>query len=380
MRARDESERLAGDKDAGDNPAVRWRKAKTPAIAPLATAEDALTRIVVAGADHLRANEGCVLARAHEEGIHQMRVASRRLRSALALYRDFIPDEQYRHLNGELRWLIRELGAARDWDVFVDGVLQPVVEAMPTEPTLIRLSRVVEDLRDEAYVRAAAAIKSQRYAGLLLLLKAWAEGRRWHDGARPEQIAGMRTLAADLARHLFDQRYDETIALAGDFAELAAEERHAVRIQIKKLRYATEFFGMLFPRRQVSPFLSSMKALQDQLGLNNDLEVARGLLKKAPKRVRGKASREVAFAAGVIIGWHSHVSGHREQGVLRIWERFLARKPFWRPDEVAEQPGADVTAQAQPGEPPHLPGAPADDAAASAGDDIAPVSRAASSS
>lgn len=332
------------EKPAAEKPAVRWRKAKTPAIAPQATAEEALTRIIVAGADHLRANEACVLARAHDEGIHQMRVASRRLRSALTLYRDFIPDEQYRYLNGELRWLIRELGAARDWDVFVDGVLNPVVEAMPAEESLARLGRVVEDLRDEAYARAAAAIRSQRYAGLMLLLKAWAEGRRWHDGARPEQLAGMRTPAADLARHLFDQRYDETMQLAGNFAELAAEERHSVRIQIKKLRYATEFFGMLFPRRQVSPFLAAMKALQDQLGLNNDLEVARGLLKKAPKQVRGKTSREVAFAAGAVIGWHSHISGHREQGVVRIWERFVSKRPFWRPAEVETEPQADVAA------------------------------------
>lgn len=359
----------AEGKAATDKSRVGWRKAKTPAIAPLATAEEALGRIVVAGAEHLRANEACVLARAHEEGIHQMRVASRRLRSALTLYRGFIPDEQYRHLNGELRWLIRELGGARDWDVFVGGVLQPVVEAMPQEKTLARLTRVVESLRDEAYARAAAAIKSQRYAGLMLLLKAWAEGRRWHDGATPDQVASLRTLAVDLARHLFDERYDETLAVAGDFAALAAGERHAVRIQIKKLRYATEFFGMLFPRRQVTPFLAAMKALQDQLGLNNDLEVARGLLKKAPKRVSGSERRDVAFAAGVIIGWHSHVSGHREQGVLRSWDRLLRQRPFWRPAGSNSEAGADGA---------HAADQPA--ASASAGAARPPAVRAASSS
>lgn len=342
MRAMSEGAPGRAKKTDSDKPEVRWRKAKMPAITQQATAEEALTRIVVSGAEHLRANEACVLARAHQEGIHQMRVASRRLRSALALYRDFIPDEQFRYLNGELRWLIRELGSARDWDVFIDEVLQPVVEDMPAEASLERLSTVVKGLQDEAYARAAAAIKSQRYAGLLLLLKAWAEGRRWHDGAQPEQIAGMRTRAAELARQLFEQRHEETMALAANFADLAGEQRHEVRIQIKKLRYATDFFGTLFPRRQVAPYLRSMKALQDQLGLNNDLEVARGLLKKAPKRVGGKASREVAFAAGIVIGWHSHVSGHREQGVLRIWDRFIARRPFWRPAETqAPPPSAD---------------------------------------
>lgn len=329
---------LDGIKTESEVPQPRWRKAKTPPLAASATAEEALTGIVVSGVRHLRANEGCVLARAHEEGIHQMRVAGRRLRSALILYRDHLPEDQFRYLNGELKWLIRELGSARDWDVFVDGVLRPVQGDLTEEATLPVLGRTVEELRDEAYRRAAAAIKSQRYAGLILLLKAWAEGKRWHDGASKEQVAAMRTPAVDLARQLLDQGHEETLALAGNFAELSAEERHSVRIRIKKLRYATEFFGGLFPRRQVGPYLAAMKALQDQLGLNNDVEVARSLLKKAPKRAGGKERRDIAYAAGLVIGWHSHVSNHREQGALKAWDRFVARHPFWRPVEPEPTP------------------------------------------
>lgn len=339
---------LDGVKTNLEPPQPRWRKAKTPTLAPSATAEEALTGIVVSGVQHLRANEACVLARAHEEGIHQMRVAARRLRSALTLYRDHLPEEQLRYLNGELKWLIRELGSARDWDVFVDGVLRPVEGDLTEEPTIPVLARTVEKLRDEAYGRASAAIKSQRYAGLILLLKAWAEGKRWHDGASKEQAAAMRTRAVDLARQLLDQGYEETLTLAGTFAELSVEERHSVRIRIKKLRYATEFFGGLFPRRQVVPYLAAMKALQDQLGLNNDVEVARGLLKKAPKRARGKERRDIAYAAGLVIGWHSHVSDHREQGALRAWDRFVGRHPFWRPAEPAPAP---APAPEQAGEP-----------------------------
>jgi CHAD domain-containing protein len=333
MRAMTELDGVATEVKA---PGPRWKKAKTPPLRSTATAEEALTGIVVSSVAHLRGNEACVLARAHEEGIHQMRVAGRRLRSALTLYRAHLPEEQFGYLNGELKWLIRELGSARDWDVFVDGVLRPVQDDLTEEPAIPVLAEAVEEMRDEAYARAAAAIKSQRYAGLILLLKAWAEGRRWHDGASKEQAAAMRTPAAELARHLLDQGYEETLALAGTFSELSAEERHSVRIRIKKLRYATEFFGALFPRRQVVPYLAAMKALQDQLGLNNDVEVARGLLKKAPKRARGKQRRDVAYAGGLVIGWHSHVSDHREQNVLKAWDRFVGKHPFWRPAEAKQ--------------------------------------------
>jgi hypothetical protein len=54
-------------------------------------------------------------------------------------------------------------------------------------------------------------------------------------------------------------------------------------------------------------------------------------LKKAPKRANGKERRDIAYAAGLVIGWHSHVSDHREQGALKAWDRFVARQPFWRP-------------------------------------------------
>ncbi len=325
-------------------PAPQWRKAKTPKIAATAAAEEALTKIIVGATDHLRGNEACVLARAHEEGIHQMRVAARRLRSALTLYRPYIPNEQYGYLDAELKWLIRELGGARDWDVFVDGILQPVLDAMPGEATLRRLTKAVDEMRAEAYTRASAAITSRRYAGLILLLKAWAVGRRWHDGATAEQIVEMRRPAVELARELFEQRYDETLRLAGDFAALAAEDRHTVRIQIKKLRYATDFFGMLFARNRVTPMLAAMKALQDQLGLNNDVEVARQLLKKVPKRAHGRERRQLVFAAGLVVGWHSHVSGHREQGAIYAWDRFIAKRPFWRPAEAA--PAAEPSSPA----------------------------------
>lgn len=337
----------AGEAEAGA-PAPKWRKAKTPRIAAEATAEEALTRIIIGATEHLRANEACVLRRAHQEGVHQMRVAARRLRSALTLYRPYLPSDQYGYLDGELKWLIRELGGARDWDVFVDGILQPVLDAVPGEAALRRLTKAVDEMRAEAYTRAGAAITAQRYAGLILLLRAWAEGRRWHDGASDEQSAAMRAPAVELARELFEQRYVETLGMAGDFAALAAEDRHAVRIQVKKLRYATDFFGTLFARRQVTPMLAAMKAVQDQLGLNNDIEVARKLLKKVPKRAHGRERRQLAFAAGVVFGWHSHVSGHREQGAIRAWERFVAKRPFWRPAEAAPTDGSSPSPKASP--------------------------------
>ena len=170
-------------------PKAGWQKAELPELTPSTTAEVALTEIILGCVEHLRGNEACVLSREHEEGIHQMRVATRRLRSCLALYGKFIPSEQLDHITGELKWLIGELGPARDWDVFVADGFTPVTKQLEAEDRLTELGEQIERLRDEAYVRAQAAVGSQRYLGLVLLLHSWAEGRGWRDTANGGTIA-----------------------------------------------------------------------------------------------------------------------------------------------------------------------------------------------
>ena len=86
---------------------------------------------------HTVLNEAAALKGEDPEGIHQMRVALRRLRSALGLFRDLMPADQYEFLASEVKWLAGELGNARNWDVFLADLLAPVEEALerdkPTE-------------------------------------------------------------------------------------------------------------------------------------------------------------------------------------------------------------------------------------------------------
>src|SRR5512132_2668421 len=338
------NDRAEDENDRGrDKPKATWRKARLPALARSATAEEALADIVIACVEHLRGNEGCVLGREHEEGIHQMRVATRRLRSCLALYDKFSPAEQLDYINGELKWLIGELGPARDWDVFVADTFAPVVKQIEDEDRLTALRDQIERQRDEAYGRAQAAVGSQRYLGLVLLLNSWAEGRGWRDGASVER-SELQAGAAEIAHELLRRIYDELVAAGNDFEHLDPEHRHKVRIQLKKLRYATEFFSSLYPRRKVTPYLAAMKALQDDLGISNDVDVARKLLKRAMKRTRGKERAQLSYAAGLVVGWHSHVGNEREQELIRAWSRFAARAPYWETGAAGHRVSAPTAA------------------------------------
>ena len=316
-----------GERTAQPNP---WKKARLPSLTPSITAEQALTDIVLSCADHLRGNERCVLERSHEEGVHQMRVAVRRLRSCVTLYERFIPEEQHIYLSGELKWLIGELGPARDWDVFAGEVLSQVIREMPEEERLDALSRRVEQQRDEAYVRAQAAVGSQRYVGLVLLLTSWAEGRGWRGPGERQHPAAM-VKASGVARDLLHGIYEGLAAAGSNFENLDPEERHKVRIHLKQLRYATEFFSTLYSKRKVTPYLSAMKSLQDQLGVSNDVEVARKLLKRAVKGTRGKERADLSYAAGLVIGWHSHIGGDRERELVAAWQHLVVRPRYWEP-------------------------------------------------
>jgi CHAD domain-containing protein len=301
-----------------------------PSLVPSTTAEEALADIVLGCVEHLRGNAGCVMARAHEEGVHQMRVAVRRLRSCLALYARFLPAEQHDHLVGELKWLIGELGPARDWDVFVGEILKPVLRQFEDDDDrLTDLGEQVERHRDEAYARAQAAVAAQRYVGLVLLLSSWAEGRGWRDATLEGQSATLQTGAINIAHDLLQHIYQDLLAAGEHFEQLDAEARHKVRIQLKKLRYATEFFSTLYPKRKVTPYLAAMKALQDDLGASNDVDVAKKLLKRALKGTRGNERARLAYAAGLVVGWHGHVGDGREQQVVGAWTRLTARAPYW---------------------------------------------------
>jgi CHAD domain-containing protein len=355
--------------DAGapeNQPKAGWRKAELPELTPSTTAEVALTEIILGCVDHMRGNEACVLNRDHEEGIHQMRVATRRLRSCLALYGKFIPGEQLDYITGELKWLIGELGPARDWDVFVAEGFGPVAKQLEDDDRLGELGAQIEHLRDEAYLRAQAAVGSPRYVGLVLLLNSWAEGRGWRDPASGAKIADeMQAKASEIAHELLHERYEQLLSVGADFEQLDAEHRHKVRIQLKKLRYATEFFSSLYPESKVAPYLADMKELQDDLGVSNDVEVARKLLKRVLKQVRGKQRPRLSYAAGLVIGWHSHIGDDREQHLIEAWSRFSTQPPYWETEigDASEEAAEDAGPALERGDSAPAPSSPVGDAA-----------------
>jgi inorganic triphosphatase YgiF len=217
--------------------------------------------IVSACLRHFRLNEPLVIESRHVEGLHQARVAMRRLRSAFALFRPIMNDCEFARIQDELRWFTAELGDARNLDVYLERNLTDDQRCF------------VEERREKAYDNAIAAIDSARFRRLMLDLVGWTAAGEWRETSR----------AAKPLEPFMNRRIDRLwskILDSNDVSDLDDEHRHHLRIRMKKLRYALEFADALHsqqPRRK-EKLAKVVKGLQDSLGDLHDIVTARSLV------------------------------------------------------------------------------------------------------
>ena len=210
---------------------------------------------------HFQLNEPTVVKARNVEALHQARVAIRRLRSALVLFRPVVADQEFERIQSELRWLVAEFGDARNLDVYLEHDLSQDQRLF------------VEEQRKDAYDRAIAAMSSDRSRQLMLDIPSWAAGGHWHKNQR----AG-KSLSRFMNRRI--DRLWSKISGAERVARMGDRRRHRLRIQVKRLRYALEFAEGLHghgPRRK-RRFAKTLKQLQGSLGRLNDDVTARSLM------------------------------------------------------------------------------------------------------
>jgi inorganic triphosphatase YgiF len=312
--------------------APRAVKAAPVELGPGVTVEEAFERIVRACLAQALANERAATEGSIPEGIHQMRVALRRLRSALVLFKGLLPADQRGWFAAEVKWLAGELGMARDWDVFLGELLDPVERGMPGDPALSSLRQAAEAARARGYDRARAAIQSQRATLLVLKLGAWLESRSWRRQELSEDAARLFGPVDALAAELLERRHHRARKRGKGFEQLPPAARHELRIALKKLRYAGEFFRSLYEGqgKRHERYVRGLSRLQDELGHANDVATARSLMRRLEDETGGGLAAEARVGGGLVIGWHARGLVDEEDALVRGWQDFAAAKPFWR--------------------------------------------------
>ena len=297
------------------------------ALYPAMAVEAALQRFGRQCLTHLLRNEPVALA-GESEGIHQMRVAVRRLRSVLSALKPMLPQEHYRWASEELKWLTHVLGPTRNWDIFAASLAAPVSDALSANRELEYLVRAVERRRHAVFDDAKQAILSERYAKSILCLLRWFEAYGWREQPVSEQAALLLAPIANLAPELIDRCYRRARKRSKRFAEQTPTQRHRLRIALKKLRYIIEFLESLFDENQVRTFVNRLQLLQDCLGHANDVRVAYDLVDE----LLGETDHDVRAidrAGGIMLGWHERGIADHEPKLRQHVRRFKHLNPFW---------------------------------------------------
>jgi CHAD domain-containing protein len=247
------------------------------------------------------------------DAVHRMRVAIRRLRSALTTFGPLLEPEVVRALREELKWLAGELGAARDAEVMRDRV-RSAIEGQGWTGTGQLGAGIAGSELGEAYRaahdRVLAELDGQRYHALLIALD-----RLVTAPPLTERSAGRAgtTLPPLVARSYKKLRTTVRHADAASAGPERVHLLHDARKAAKRARYAGEAVSRIFGTDAVA-FARAMEDVQEALGEHQDSVLTRERLLDLARNTR---STEAAFVYG-------RLHALEEVGAERAQERFAA--------------------------------------------------------
>jgi len=292
------------------------------------SAADAFRAIAHGCLRQLRLNEDVLLDRTDADALHQARVAIRRLRSAMSLFKDLLADERFESIKAELKRRSEPLGRTRNLDVFLSETMPAEMSRHPDQDELLNLEKHLRGLRAEAYGAVVETLRSEEWRRFLIDLVAWINTGPWLSG---QDDAACDQPARPFASGVLDKRRRQVRKRGRNLATLSIEERHQVRIAVKKLRYGAEFFASLYEGKKEherqKAFASVLSKLQSSLGSLNDIAAGQQLL----EHVAGSdAAGSVQFAAGLTLADIEAKEQKLLASAVEAHGELIALQPFWR--------------------------------------------------
>lgn len=256
-------------------------RAQHPQLLRDATVAETFSTLVEAALEHLERNAQSFKARPEPHAVHQMRVATRRLRALLGAFRSVLPKTRLKRLALDMKRLQSVLSPARDLDVFLDAVLPAIAEGN-IRAVLARAARIPHR---RAYARVGAIVRGKSLVkirhGFTSLVAGLSPTR---EGQRPGRGLGRKILV---------WRHRALVRRLGGAKQRSDQRLHALRIRIKKLRYEVEFFRPLMPKGGVRAYHAALAESQDVLGAFNDAVNARVLARKLTRDLGEKTRNHI---------------------------------------------------------------------------------------
>jgi len=304
---------------------IRPRRLGAPILDPEMGVEDALRLLIGHLTEVLLWHAPTAALGEDPTGVHQMRVAIRRLRSALRAFRPAADGPALRRFDAEARDLANVLGPARDWDVFLGGLGAEIAEALPEEPRIEALLRAATARRETAYANLRATLAGPGFRGLIWDAVALTETLPWRAEGDADAAERRARSLPDFAAGVIEKRWRKLTEVGPEIGELPDDEFHALRLEGKRVRYVAELFAPLWARKRGKRFLARLAEVQEAFGLANDAAVARALV--APLGAKGGGASP--WAVGMAEGWALARARRARSRATGAWEELLAGEPFW---------------------------------------------------
>lgn len=297
-------------------------KAKPLSFATGLNLDDAVLVVITNTLAHFVANRAILHASEQPEAIHQMRIALRRLRAALTLFRHALPGAELEALRGEARQIAAGLAPARECDVFRASATAGPLAHPDRPPDCEKLLAAVADRRSAAYRDARLLLDEPGTTRFVLKVQSFLARRAWRNARSGAELALLARPAKAFARKSLDRLLARALKRGRKLSERSDADRHDLRIALKNLRYAAEFFGVLFDgRRAISHYVAAVSELQDLLGAHNDVVSARRFLDGLPPGMER--------ISGFVLGWYAGGTAIADARLLAAWKHFRKAEPFW---------------------------------------------------
>lgn len=251
--------------------------------------------------DTLEINVAGTKANLDSEFLHDLRVATRRSRSAMSQIKGVFDPKQLDHFKQGLAWLGQITGPTRDLDVYLLQ-FDDYRQSLPTKvrPDLEPFHGFLLTHHAQAQKKLARKLNSPQFRKLLQEYRAWLEAPVPDVSPQPNAMQPIAELADSRIRKAFKRVRKDGAAINPDSPP---EALHELRKDCKKLRYLIEFFQSLYPKPEIRELIRQLKILLDNLGEFQDLQVqAEALETFGEQMLKEGTPARALMAMGILVG------------------------------------------------------------------------------
>lgn len=284
----------------------------------------ALKKILTVEFNWFREQLPGVISDRDPEFVHQARVTTRRMRSALALFHDTLPGNTMSYLEEQLKWLGKLFGTVRDLDVFIINLTsyRGMLESFP-KVRKDALETLVVKQRRAPLKELNEALRTRRYKIFERRMIKLLETPPSDKAALPEAVK----LVKEVAPQVIMQKYASVIEQSQKtLVNPDLLQFHCLRIQMKRLRYAFEFlappYGGVF-----NDIIQQAVEIQDCLGALQDTVFNQKFIKRILKEWQGKiVEPDLIFILGEIYQLQGEIARQHKKNFLNIWQPFASEE------------------------------------------------------